>query len=67
MNFYHYFIIYAVGFVVMFTLLIRGDKIHDLEFDLIDTLRTSLLWPFYVVAMICIIIYSFFIRKILYE
>ena len=46
--------VYVVGFVVMFALLIRGDKAHGIEFDLADTLTTSFLWPFYTVAIICI-------------
>ncbi|POT25712.1 oxidoreductase [Citrobacter freundii] len=63
MTFYHYLAIYVVGVVIMFALLIRGDKIHDIEFDLRDTLITSLLWLFYVVAISCVIIYVSFTQK----
>lgn len=42
----------------MLALLVRGDKVHCLEFDLVDTLATSFLWPFYAVSIICIEIYE---------
>lgn len=51
-------VVYVVGFVVMFKLLIRGDKANDMEFDLVETLTTSFLWPFYTVAIICIEAYE---------
>lgn len=50
--------VYVVGFAVMFALLVRGDKVHGIEFDLAGTLTTSFLWPFYAVAIICIEIYE---------
>ncbi|WP_148363338.1 oxidoreductase [Citrobacter youngae] len=53
---------YVIGFIVMFALLVRGDKVCDLEFDLADTLFTSFLWPFYVVAILLIEVYEFFQR-----
>ncbi|HHT3845775.1 oxidoreductase [Citrobacter freundii] len=55
--------VYVVGFVVMFALLVRGDKANDMEFDLVETLTTSFLWPFYAVAIVCIDIYEFIKRK----
>lgn len=55
MTFYHYLAIYVVGVVIMFALLIRGDKIHDIEFDLRDTLITSLLWLFLVLLFMCLL------------
>lgn len=51
-------VVYCVGFIVMFALLVRGGKVHCLEFDLVDTLTTSFLWPFYAVSIICIEIYE---------
>lgn len=57
---YHYLAIYIAGFIAMFALLVRGDRVHGLEFDLADTLITSFLWPFYSVAIICIEIYERF-------
>ncbi|EPL7214389.1 oxidoreductase [Citrobacter freundii] len=56
-------VVYVVGFVVMFALLVRGDKANDMEFDLVETLTTSFLWPFYAVAIVCIDIYEFIKRK----
>lgn len=56
-------VVYVVGFVVMFKLLVRGDKANDMEFDLVETLTTSFLWPFYAVAIVCIDIYEFIKRK----
>lgn len=50
--------VYVVGFIVMFALLVRGDKTHDIEFDLAETLMTSFLWPFYAIAIVCIEIYE---------
>lgn len=50
--------VYVVGFIVMFALLVRGDKTHGLEFDFADTLTTSFLWPFYAIAIVCIEIYE---------
>ena len=47
-------VVYVAGFVVMFALLVRGDKVHAIEPDLADTLTTSFLWPFYTIAIICI-------------
>lgn len=47
-------VLYVAGFVVMFALLVRGDKVHAIEPDLADTLTTSFLWPFYTIAIICI-------------
>ena len=60
MSLYHYLAIYIAGFIIMFALLVRGDRVHGLEFDLADTLITSFLWPFYSVAIICIKIYERF-------
>lgn len=60
MSLYHYLAIYIAGFIIMFALLVRGDRVHDLEFDLADTLITSFLWPLYSVAIICIEIYERF-------
>ena len=60
MSLYHYLAIYIAGFIAMFALLVRGDRVHGLEFDLADTLITSFLWPFYSVAIICIKIYERF-------
>lgn len=60
MSLYHYLAIYIAGFIAMFALLVRGDRVHGLEFDLADTLITSFLWPFYSVAIICIKIYEQF-------
>ena len=60
MSLYHYLTIYIAGFIAMFALLVRGDRVHGLEFDLADTLITSFLWPFYSVAIICIKIYERF-------
>lgn len=60
MSLYHYLAIYIAGFNVMFALLVRGDRLHGLEFDLADTVITSILWPFYSVAIICIKIYERF-------
>ncbi|QBM22929.1 oxidoreductase [Citrobacter arsenatis] len=54
MSLYHYLAIYIAGFIVMFALLVRGDRVHGLEFDLADTVITSILWPFYSVAIVCI-------------
>lgn len=51
-------LVYVVGFVVMFALLVRGDKAHGIEFDMADTLTTSFLWPFYTVSIICIEAYE---------
>lgn len=56
-------VVYVVGFVVMFALLVRGDKANDMEFDLVETLMTSFLWPFYAIAIVCIDIYEFIKRK----
>ncbi|AYL42269.1 TPA: oxidoreductase [Citrobacter freundii] len=56
-------VVYVVGFVVMFALLVRGDKANDMEFDLVETLTTSFLWPFYAAAIACIDIYEFIKRK----
>lgn len=56
-------VVYVVGFVVMFKLLVHGDKANDMEFDLVETLTTSFLWPFYAVAIVCIDIYEFIKRK----
>lgn len=56
-------VVYVVGFVVMFVLLVRGDKANDMEFDLVETLTTSFLWPFYAIAIFCIDIYEFIKRK----
>ncbi|HAT8002357.1 TPA: oxidoreductase, partial [Citrobacter braakii] len=39
-----------------------GDRVHEIEFDLADTLTTSFLWPFYAIAIICIEIYELFKR-----
>lgn len=60
MSLYNYLAIYVAGFIVMFALLVRGDRVHGLEFDLADTLITSILWPFYSAAIICIEIYERF-------
>ncbi len=60
MSLYHYLAIYIAGFIAMFALLVRGDRVHGLEFDLADTVITSILWPFYAVAIICIKIYEQF-------
>ena len=60
MSLYHYLAIYIAGFIAMFALLVRGDRVHGIEFDLADTLITSFLWPFYSVAIICIEIYERF-------
>lgn len=38
MSLYNYLAIYVAGFIVMFALLVRGDRVHGLEFDLADTL-----------------------------
>ncbi|MEG2041138.1 MAG: oxidoreductase [Hafnia sp.] len=53
---------YVLGFIVMFALLVRGDKAHGIEFDLADTLTTSFLWPFYAIAIACIEAYEFIKR-----
>lgn len=63
MRFYQYLTVYVVGFIVMFALLVRGDRVHGIEFDLTDTLTTSFLWPLYAVAIICIEIYELIQRK----
>lgn len=60
MSLYHYLAIYIAGFIIMFALLVRGDRVHGLEFALADTLITCFLWPFYSVAIICIEIYERF-------
>lgn len=43
MSLYHYLAIYIAGFIAMFALLVRGDRVHGLEFDLADTVITSIL------------------------
>lgn len=63
MSLYHYLAIYIVGFIVMFALLVRGDRVCDIEFDFVDTLRTSILWPFYTAAIICIEVYELLRRR----
>lgn len=63
MSLYHYLAIYIVGFIVMFALLVRGDRVCDIEFDFVDTLRTSILWPFYIAAIICIEVYELLRRR----
>ncbi len=63
MSIYIYSLVaYVVGFVVMFKLSVRGDKAHDIEFDLVETITTSFLWPFYAVAIVCIDVYEFLKR-----
>ena len=37
MSLYHYLAIYIAGFIAMFALLVRGDRVHGIEFDLADT------------------------------
>lgn len=63
MSLYLYLALYVVGFIVMFALLVHADRILDMEFDLLDTVRTSFLWPFYAIAIVGIEIYEFFKRK----
>lgn len=59
MSIYIYsFTAYVLGFIVMFALLVHGDRVHDIEFDLKDTLMTSFLWPFYAIAIVCIEAYE---------
>ncbi len=54
---------YVLGFIVMFALLVHGDKVCELEFDLVDTLITSFLWPFYAIAIIGIEVCEFLRRN----
>lgn len=64
MSIYIYsFVAYIIGFIVMFALLVRGDKVCELEFDLADTLLTSFLWPFYAVAILGIEVCEFLRRS----
>lgn len=57
MRLYLYLAGYVAGFIAMFTLLIRGDKHHELEPDLLETSIASGLWPILTIAIICIHIY----------
>lgn len=63
MSLYHYLAIYVVGFIVMFALLVHGDRVCELEFDFKDTLITSFLWPFYAVVILGIEVYEFARRR----
>ena len=54
MSLYHYLAIYIAGFIAMFALLVRGDRVHGIEFDLADTFITSFVLPLDSFSFICI-------------